>query len=140
MADFFKSSAQDIGKLLVRIALGGILIFHGISKLTHGIEWLKGLLAQFGLPGFLAYGPYLGEVVAPLLIILGLLTRPAAFVIAVDMIMAFVLVVGGRIFSINPQGGGWAVELEAIILLAALSLFFMGPGKYSISKGRSTWG
>ncbi|WP_323129421.1 DoxX family protein, partial [Klebsiella pneumoniae] len=46
-------------------------------------DW-RGLLAAQGLPGFIAYGVLVGEVVAPCLLILGVLTRPAALVLALD--------------------------------------------------------
>src|SRR5919204_3990489 len=75
MAHVMDSRQDDIGKLLLRIALGGILLFHGVFKLTHGVEWIKQPLAALGLPGFLAYGTYLAEVVAPVLLILGYRTR-----------------------------------------------------------------
>lgn len=139
MAGFFQTTGNDIGRLLLRIALGAVLLFHGIYKLTHGVEWVKGPLSQLGLPGFLAYGLYLAEIVAPILIMLGLITRLSVLVVAIDMIMAFVLMAWKRILTTGPAGG-WGVELEFLILFAALVLFFTGSGKYGISKGRSTWG
>ena len=61
MSGFMKS--DDFGKMLLRIAVGGILLFHGIFKISHGVEWIKGPLVGSGFPAFLAYGPYLGEIV-----------------------------------------------------------------------------
>ncbi len=66
---------EDLGKLILRISIGGLLLFHGIFKITHGIGFLHGLLEAKGWPTFLAYGAYVGEVVAPILVILGVLTR-----------------------------------------------------------------
>ena len=139
MAGFFETTSNDIGKLVLRIALGGVLLFHGISKLMNGVAWVAGPLGQFGLPGFMAYGLYLGEVVAPILIILGILTRVGGLVIAFDMFMAVMLMQADKIFSIKQGGGGWAIELEFLILIAGLVLFFMGPGKYRISGGKGFW-
>ncbi len=140
MANFLHSeSADDLGKLLIRLALGGTLIFHGISKLMHGVAWMREPLANFGLPAFVAYGAYLAEIVAPILIVLGILTRPAALVVAFDLFMAIVLVLRGHIFEIKQGGGGWAIELEVIIILMALSLFFAGAGKFSVMGKRSSW-
>ena len=98
---------EDVGLFLLRLALGGILLFHGIFKLTHGVEWIKQPLGTLGLPGFLAYGTYVAEVVAPLLLMLGLWARIAALVVAFDMLMAIALVLRPRIFTINEMGGGW---------------------------------
>ncbi len=138
MAGFFQSKADDVAKLVLRIMLGGILLFHGVAKLIHGVGWLQMLLGNLGLPGILAYGPYIGEFVAPILLIVGILTRPAALVIAFDMVMAVALVGSKRIFMVG-QSGGWALELEGLIFLSALAIFFAGAGKYSVTGTKSTW-
>ena len=135
----FKTTGHDIGLLLLRLTLGGILLFHGVYKLENGVGWIKMPLAQIGLPGVLAYGPYIAEIVAPILIVLGFMTRPAALVIAFDMIMAVILVLRQQIFAIKPAGGGWAIEIEAFIFLTALTLFFTGAGKYSLSRAKWSW-
>lgn len=49
------------------------MLFHGIAKLLHGLEGIKGMLASKGLPAFFAYGAYVGEIIAPLLIIIRLI-------------------------------------------------------------------
>src|SRR5271157_2743030 len=101
---------RDIGKLILRVTVGGLLLFHGVSKLINGIAWMAGPLSASHLPFFIAYGLYVGEIVAPLLIILGVWTRPAALVIVFNMFMAIVLVSHARMASISP-GGGWGIEL-----------------------------
>jgi putative oxidoreductase len=131
--------SEDLGKLVLRISVGLVLIFHGYSKLVHGVEWIKGPLGEIGLPGFLAYGVYLGEFVAPLMVILGLRTRIAAPVIVINMVMAIILAHRNQIFSIKEAGGGWAIELDALILLGALALFFLGGGRLGITKGKNVW-
>ena len=139
MANFLHSkSADDIGKLILRIMVGGTLLFHGIAKLGHGVAWMSGPLGQVGLPGFISYGAYIGEVVAPILVIIGFLTRPAALVIAFDLIMAIFLVGQSKIFSVG-QSGGWGIELEMLFVLGGLALFFLGAGKYSLKGGKNTW-
>ena len=65
---------EDTGKLILRLTMAGLILFHGISKIMHGVPYMAGLLAQFHLPAFIAYGVYIGEVVAPLFIIIGLWT------------------------------------------------------------------
>ncbi len=61
-------SHDDAGKLLLRLAVGGLMLFHGIHKLIDGVDGISGMLAAQGLPGFIAYGVLVGEVVAPLLV------------------------------------------------------------------------
>ena len=57
-------SHDDAGKLLLRLAVGGLMLFHGIHKLIDGVDGISGMLAAQGLPGFIAYGVLVGEVVA----------------------------------------------------------------------------
>src|SRR5437660_1774682 len=95
----------DTGKLILRLAVAILLGFHGISKLTKGIAWMAGPLQGHHLPIFLSYGVYIAEVIAPLLLIIGVLTRPAALVIAFELSMALYLVLGAKTFAINPQTG-----------------------------------
>lgn len=62
---------NDAGKLLLRLAVGGLMLFHGLHKLFDGVGGIQSLLAAHGLPEFIAYGTLVGEVAAPLLIVLG---------------------------------------------------------------------
>jgi len=87
------TTASDWGKLVLRIAVGGLMLFHGVSKLIHGIDGIKTMITDRGLPEAMAYGVYVGEVVAPILIIIGLLTRPAAVILAFNMIVAIALAI-----------------------------------------------
>ena len=57
---------ESTGKLILRVTLGFLILLHGISKLMNGVDWLDGMLADAGLPAFLKYGVYVGEVLAPL--------------------------------------------------------------------------
>ncbi|MDE3058898.1 MAG: DoxX family protein [Bacteroidota bacterium] len=138
MSTFSNVTFEDMGKLMIRIAVGGLILFHGFAKMVHGVAWIKGPLGAFGLPGFLAYGTYIAEVVAPILILLGVRARLAALVIAFDMVMAVLLVLRQNIFVVKQAGGGWGIELEAFFFLTSLALFFIGAGKYSVSK-TSMW-
>jgi putative oxidoreductase len=133
------SSRDDIGKLILRLTVAVLMLFHGVSKLRHGVAWIAGPLQAHHLPPFLAYGVYVGEVVAPILLILGIFTRPAALVIAFDLIMALFLVVQGKAFQIQPQTGALGGELQFLYLFSALAIAFFGSGRYALSKGRGRW-
>jgi putative oxidoreductase len=130
-------SYDDTGKLLLRAVLALLLLFHGISKLVGGIGFITGVLEKAGLPGAFGYLVYIGEVVAPLLILIGVFTRPAALIVAVNMVVALLLVHTSQFFSLN-ETGGWALELQGMYLGAALAVALLGAGRYSVGgiKGR----
>ena len=131
--------SEDLGKLVLRLSIGFVLVLHGIFKIHAGVDWLKGPLAQFGLPGFLDYGVFIGEVVGPIMVILGFRARSGAAIIVINMVVALLLVHRLQIFTINPAGGGWAIELPALVLFGALALFFLGGGKYGVNRGKNAW-
>ena len=124
----------DAGLLVLRFAVGGLLLLHGIYKITHGVGWIAGPLGGVGLPPWVAYGVYIGEVLAPVLLILGLWVRPAALVIVVNMFMAIFLARRADVGKINPMGGGLAIEVEMLFLLGALALALAGGGRFGLSR------
>ena len=122
----------DTGLLLSRIAIGFPMLFYGIGKLIHGIGFIQQTLVDKGLPAFFGYGVYVGEVIAPILLLLGWRTRLAGAVFAINCVTAILLVQSSAIFSLN-ENGGWQIELLMLYALVAVSLFFTGAGKYAIS-------
>jgi putative oxidoreductase len=130
-----KLHSDDIGKLLLRLSIGGLMLFHGIAKLRGGVGPIEGLLQSKGMPGFLAYGTYIGEVVAPILILIGLWTRPAALILCFLMVMAIGLVHPAQVMTVD-RTGAWGIELNMLYFLGALALFFTGAGKYSVTRGQ----
>jgi putative oxidoreductase len=129
-ADTLRSS-EDSGKLLLRAVLAILLLFHGVSKLSGGIAPIIGMVEKAGLPGAFGYLVYIGEVVAPLLILVGVFTRPAALVVAVNMVVALLLAHTSQFFTMGPTGG-WALELQAMFLAGALAVALLGAGRYSL--------
>ena len=129
---------NDLGKLLVRLSVGGLMLFHGIHKLKNGLGFIEKTLVDAGLPAYLSYGVLVGEIVAPLLIVLGILSRPAALIEAFVMVAAIYLVHAGELFSLT-QHGGYALELQFFYLFGSFAIIFLGSGKYSVSRGRGLW-
>ena len=127
------STQQDIGKLVLRIALGLLILLHSIFKLRHGIGGIEGMVAAHGLPGFVAYGVLVGEVLAPVLLLLGWFSRVGAALVAVNMLFAFALAHMGQLARLNEQGG-WALELQGMYLAVAVALALLGPGRYAINQ------
>ncbi len=121
----------DGGKLLLRLAVGVLILLHGIAKITGGVGGIGGMLAQHGLPTWVAYGAYIGEVVAPVLVIVGLWTRPAALLIAINMVFAVGLAHRGQLLDLTKTGG-WALELQAMFFFGALAIALLGAGAFSV--------
>lgn len=123
---------NDLGLLVLRLSTGGLLLFHGVSKLIHGVGPIGQMLAAMGLPSFIAYGTLLIEFVAALILILGAWTRVAAAAIVFNMIVAILMAHLPVFFSLTPEGG-WALELPMLYLLPALALVFTGGGRYALT-------
>jgi putative oxidoreductase len=128
----------DAGKLVLRVVLAILLLFHGVSKVIGGVGMIAGMLAKAGLPPAVAYLVYVGEVVAPLLILAGLFTRAAALIVVVNMVVALLLVHTGQFFSLADTGG-WALELQGMYLGSAVALALLGAGRYSIGGVGGRW-
>ncbi|MEF7614154.1 DoxX family protein [Aquincola sp. MAHUQ-54] len=124
--------SDDIGKLVLRLAVGVLMLLHGIFKIGSGVGGIAGMLQGAGLPAFLAYGVYVGEVLAPLLLIIGAWTRLAAVVIAVNMVVAIALAHASQLMSLTPQGG-WALELQGLYLFGAIAIALLGAGGLSVA-------
>jgi putative oxidoreductase len=126
-------AGDDLGKLLLRLAVGGLMLFHGLHKLFHGVGGISSMLVAKGLPGFIAYGVLIGEVVAPCLIVLGILTRPAALVVAFTMVIAWLMVGTGKTFALDAVGA-WAIESLVYYFIGALAIACLGTGRYALGK------
>ena len=81
----------------------------------------------------MTYGVYVGEIVVPILIIIGLFTRISSIIYAATMVFAIYLAHAQDVFAISSKGA-WAIELQALFMLGTLALAFLGAGKYSIDK------
>jgi len=131
-------NADDLGKLLLRLVLGILILLHGVAKILDGPAFIISSVTAAGLPAQLAYLVYVGEVLAPILLIVGIWSRPAALVIAGNMAFAFFLVHMKQLASLNDQGG-WALELQGMFLVTALALVFLGAGRFSVGGRGGKW-
>lgn len=121
----------DIGKLILRLALGLLILLHGIAKILNGVGGIENMVVSHGLPAFLAWGVFIGEVVAPLMVILGFHTRLGAGLIAINMVVAILLAHIGELYRLGGSGG-WALELQGMFLFTALALLLLGPGRFRV--------
>jgi len=114
------------GFFILRWAVAGCLLVHGISKLIQGIGSIEGLVVSAGLPRFVAYGVLIGEVLAPLLVLANTFVAPAALVMALNMVVAVTLVHAAQLFTLG-RSGGWALELQGLYFFGSLAIAFLAP-------------
>ncbi len=96
------NSLQPLGLLVLRVALGLIFFSHGYPKLAHSGAGMQGFFVEHGLPGYLVYISGVLEVFGALLLVLGLFTRAAALLLAIEM--------GVAIWKVHSTGGYLAVH------------------------------
>lgn len=128
---------KDTGLLLQRLSIGILILFHGIANLTSNYSFIKSLLNGIGIPEFVAYSVFIGEIIAPILIIIGWRSRVAGLVLAFNMLVAVLMAHSADIFTLN-QFGGWGIELQGLYLFGAFVIFLLGAGKYAVST-TSKW-
>ena len=128
-----QAAMHDLGKLLLRLTLGVLVLLHGVAKLRGGMSGIEGMVEDAGLPGVLAYGVLVGEVLAPLMLVFGFHARIGAVLVAINMVVAIVLAHMGQLDQLNGQGG-WALELQGMFLFTAIAIALIGPGRYAINQ------
>lgn len=132
------SISEDFGKLILRVTVAVLILFHGISKVIGGAGFITGLVAKAGLPPALGYLVYVGEVIAPLLILFGVWTRIGGLIVVINMIVAVLLVHTSQFFTM-AKTGGWALELQALYFAAGLAIALLGAGRYSVAGAGGRW-
>lgn len=124
---------SDIGRLTLRLTLGIMILFHGFEKVIHGIKGVKYLVVTAGLPEFFAYGVYIGELVLPILIIMGFYSRVASLLLAFNMVMAIFLAHYNSIFELGKHGAP-VIELPFLYFIISVVVFMLGSGRYAINS------
>jgi putative oxidoreductase len=128
------AAQQDLARLLLRLVLGLCILLHGIAKIRHGVGGIEQMLVAHGLPGILSWGALVGEVVAPLMLLVGWHARIGGALVAINMLFAIFLAHMGQVFALDPQSGGWAIELQAMFLFAGIAIALFGPGRFSLNQ------
>ena len=127
---------KDLGSFILRLTLGALMLLHGFAKFK-GVDWMDEPLIARGLPTILKYGVFVGEIIIPIMLILGIRTRFAALIFMINCGFAVWLAHSSDIFKLSSHGG-WSIELLGLYFFGALALFFFGGGKYSFSQ-KSSW-
>lgn len=131
---FFEN--DDVGKLIVRLMVSVLILFHGIGKVldpSGSLNSIQDHLAEADLPGFIAYGVYLGEVVGPIMILLGVFSRIGGVLVAINMLFALGLVHMGELFALTDHGT-WAIQTQLFFLLSGLAVLFLGSGRFALRQ------
>lgn len=127
MNNYYKN--MDLTLLIFRIGILVLFLPHGIAKL-HSMNFVYAVLEAKGLPSMMAYGVYFGEIIAPILIFIGLFTRISSIAIIVTMAMAIYLA-DVPLLKLNNYGGIEA-ELQLLFALTTVITLLNGAGKYSL--------
>ena len=128
----------DLSILLIRFSTA-LMFFHGLNKLLNGHDYIKQSLTEKGLPEILWIGVPIAEVLAPVLLLLGIFTRISGLLVAIVMLFSIYLAHSSDIFTINPDYGSPAIELNLLYFFAGLALFFSGGGKYALYQPNNKW-
>jgi putative oxidoreductase len=114
----------------VRVIIGGMMFFHGVDKLDRGPAGFGDFLASEGVP----LGEPMGwvvsllELVGGLMLVIGLLSRPVALVLAVELVFAIIIVSAAN-GLIGEDGVGYERDLAYIAGFITVAL--LGPGRPS---------
>lgn len=126
MTHLRKPVHAEYAKLLLRLVVGAVFIYHGYPKLFGGTAMTVEFFTRIGIPMAAFFAPFVGvvEFFGGLLLMLGLGTRLLGLALAFDMAVAIV--------SVKLYMSWGAGELELVLLVASLSLMFSGAGAYSL--------
>jgi len=131
MTTLFHNDA--LGKLTLRLSVGVLMLFHGVAKFNNpgSLKFIGNSLSSAGLPEFIAYGVFVGEIVAPIMIIVGIYTRIGGLLIVINMLFAIMLAHSSQLLMLGKHGG-WALELQGFYLLGGLAIMLLGSGKWAL--------
>jgi putative oxidoreductase len=133
---------NDVVSLILRLFLGVVFFPHGMQKLLgwfggYGFEGSMGFFTgSLGIPAVLAFLAIMAESLGALGLLSGLLTRVAAFGIAVNMVVAIFMLHLPNGFFMNWSGkqGGEGFEYHLLVIAIAIALMIKGGGKWSLDR------
>ncbi|WP_221568894.1 DoxX family protein [Alkalihalobacillus sp. TS-13] len=130
----------EVSSLILRVFLGLTFFIHGLAKFQGGIDNTVGWFDSIGLPGFLAYGVALLELVGGIALVLGLFSRVISVLFALLMVGAIFKVKLAAGFLGNGQMAGY--ELDLALLAMAVAIAINHSKAYSLDqfifKGKET--
>lgn len=117
---------HDLSHFGLRISIGVLFIVHSLGKFDSGTG---GFFSSIGLPAEMA--PLIGllELIGGVLLIVGMLTRIASSLLAIEMLVVMVYL--KKLQSFSGKNG---LELELLIFVILLTVIVLGPGRISVSN------
>jgi putative oxidoreductase len=143
------STKAPAATLLIRFLVGLVFLSEGIQKFLYPASLGFGRFVKIGIPWPEVMGPFVGivEIVGGSLLLLGLLTRPAALVLLINISVAIVstkipilLGYGFWLFNLRDLNryGFWSMAHEArtdfSMFMGLLFLLIVGAGSLSIDR------
>ena len=125
----FLNSLQPVGLLILRLSLALIFFSHGYPKVARSAAGMQEFFVQHGLPGYFVYIAGVVEVFGAILLVLGVFTRAAALLLAIEM--------GVAIWKVHSSGGYFAVhvyEFPLAVLAGCFALATVGAGRFSLDQ------
>jgi putative oxidoreductase len=123
----FLDRSQPLALLILRLVLGTIMIAHGWQKIAGHLHGIMGMLPHLGIPAWMAYLVVAAEFGGGILLVLGFLTRCAAFAILIDMTVAIL-----KVHLKNGLTGQGGFEFPMACWAIAFALIFFGAGPISL--------
>lgn len=118
---------QPLALVVMRLALGSIMLVHGYHKVFGGLHRHAEFVAGMGMPGWLGYVSAFTEFLGGILILAGFFTRPAAFAVCINLCVAILKVHWHNGLMGAPDRPGYEFPLAAAALAFALIFFGAGP-------------
>ncbi|WP_116769691.1 DoxX family protein [Maribacter litoralis] len=128
---------KNLGIFILRLTIPFTMLIYGINKVIEGTGFIGSLLEQYGLPKMMANAVFIGEIVAPLMLMIGFRARLAGLIFSFNCLLAIVMAQTQNIFKLN-EFGGWSLDLLFIYLITGIVFFVSGAGKYALSTS-SHW-
>lgn len=129
----FLDRLQPLGLLVLRLSLGAIMIAHGWQKIAGHLHGFMGTLGHLGIPAWMAYLVVAAEFGGGILVVVGFLTRFAAFAFLIDMLVAIF-----KVHLHNGLTGQGGFEFPLTCAAVSIVLMFFGPGPISIDWMRGS--
>ena len=121
---------QPLALVVMRVVLGVIMVAHGYHKVFGGLAQGSHMVGSMGLPAWLGYVAAFTELIGGLMILAGFFTRPAAFALCIDLVVAIWKVHWRNGLMGSPDHAGFEFPLALAAL--AVGLIFFGAGPISI--------
>jgi putative oxidoreductase len=130
-----QTDLQPYGALVLRVALGTVMIAHSLLKLlVFTLPGTSAFFAAHGFPGWSAYIVFPMELLGGLMLLLGIAVRPVAAAL-IPVMLGALLVHLPNGWAFTAPHGGW--EYVAFIIAALAAQCLLGAGAFAVRVGKA---